>query len=89
MPNFLCKSLTTRYQRGHECQTQSFKFCPKGPKETLRVFEQKTDLKLPRCRTPEMLRAKVVGSALAGWLSQLEHRPVHQNAAGSIFGQGT
>ena len=27
--------------------------------------------------------------ALAGWLSWLEHCPVHQNVAGSICGQGT
>ena len=27
--------------------------------------------------------------ALAGWLSWLEHRPIHQNVAGSICGQGT
>ena len=32
---------------------------------------------------------KMEGIALAGWLGWLEHRPVHQKAAGSIPGRNT
>ena len=39
--------------------------------------------------TGSFLMYKNVGWALAGWLSWLEHRPVHQKVAGSILSQGT
>ena len=46
MPNLTDKPLTTRYQRGLECQGQPFNCFPEGSREPLRIIEQKAHLKM-------------------------------------------
>ena len=46
MPNLTDKSLTSRYQRGLECQGQPFNCFPEGPREPLRIVKQKAHLKM-------------------------------------------
>ena len=43
----------------------------------------------PHPSQPTDACARTVTAALAGWLSRLDHHPVHQKVAGSIPGQGT
>ena len=72
LPDLMCKSLTPGYQRGLECQAQPFRLSPEGPREPLRVAEQKTNLKMSRYRVEEELRAKVLG-VTSGFVSFLCH----------------
>lgn len=53
MPDLVCESLATRYQKGLECQAQLFWLYPDGPREPLRVVEQMAHLKRPTCRVWE------------------------------------
>lgn len=73
LTDLMCKSLTTGYQRGLECRAQPFTFFPEGPREPLRVAEQKTNLKMSRYRVEEELRAEVLGSHLGLCLFFVAH----------------
>lgn len=72
MPDLVCESLATRYQKGLECQAQLFWLYPDGPREPLRVVEQMAHLKRPTCRVWEELRTSL-GSHLGLCLFFISH----------------